>query len=192
MGSWGINAFQSDIGLDAIGDIRNNLLTNGELKLGDAIALLQQDEWYAPSSKDGRSHTGMEALAELIVKFINHDLNDIDLTEDSQKFSELSSFIAEKNDIKELRDYLADTLHSAVETEKENSENGDPNFDAIFGGWYDQEDWIEWQDHMSKLIQHLDTLLSYEGNDVLNLATLDLPKPSDNQENEQTDVPLIL
>lgn len=191
MGSWGINAFQSDTGLDAIGDIRNNLLTNGELKLGDAIALLQQDEWYAPSSKDGRSHTGMEALAELIVKFINHDLNDIDLTEDSQKFSELSSFIAEKNDIKELRDYLADTLHSAVETEKENAANG-YQFGDKRGGWRDEDDWISWKDHISKLVKHLDKLLMYEENDVLNLTNLDCPNPNEDQENDQTDMAMIL
>ena len=48
MGCWGITAFESDAGLDAVGLIRKNLPEDGRLELEKLIAELKRDSWNAP------------------------------------------------------------------------------------------------------------------------------------------------
>lgn len=48
MGCWGITAFESDTGLDAIGLIRNHLPEQGDVKLQQMIDWLRADSWNAP------------------------------------------------------------------------------------------------------------------------------------------------
>ena len=45
MGCWGITAFESDTGLDAIGLIRNHLPEQGDVKLQQMIDWLRADSW---------------------------------------------------------------------------------------------------------------------------------------------------
>lgn len=44
MGCWGITAFESDSGLDAVAFIRENLPKNGTVELAKIIKELQQDK----------------------------------------------------------------------------------------------------------------------------------------------------
>ncbi len=75
MGCWGITAFESDTGLDAIGLIRNHLPEQGDVKLQQMIDWLRADSWNAPPEvSEGVSHTSPMAVAELIVKFQEKDL----------------------------------------------------------------------------------------------------------------------
>lgn len=58
MGCWGITAFESDAGLDAVGFIRENLPVDGKLEVKTIIDLLRGDSWCAPPDvTDGDSHT---------------------------------------------------------------------------------------------------------------------------------------
>lgn len=159
MGCWGITAFESDTGLDAVSDIRNNLPDSGEMNLGEWIAFLKDDEWYTPPVEDAHSHTGMMALAEIMIKYIDRDFSRLDWDEDSKQFSDIHSFTAAKQDIQWLRDYLSDTLQNAIETEKSAAENGYQYGDK-WNGWVEEKYWIGWQEHMTTLLQRLDTLLS--------------------------------
>ena len=79
MGCWGITAFESDTGLDAIGLIRNHLPEQGDVKLQQMIDWLRADSWNAPPEvSEGVSHTSPMAVAELIVKFQEKDFSALD------------------------------------------------------------------------------------------------------------------
>ena len=79
MGCWGITAFESDTGLDAIGLIRNYLPEQGDVKLQQMIDWLRADSWNAPPEvSEGVSHTSPMAVAELIVKFQEKDFSALD------------------------------------------------------------------------------------------------------------------
>ena len=70
MGCWGITAFESDAGLDAISLIRKHLPEQGDVELRQMLAWLKADSWNAPPEvSEGVSHTSPMAVAELIVKF---------------------------------------------------------------------------------------------------------------------------
>lgn len=70
MGCWGINAFESDAGLAAVGFLRKNLPENEKLELGEIISALQQDQWNVPSSvEDAPSHASPMALAGILGGF---------------------------------------------------------------------------------------------------------------------------
>lgn len=166
MGSWGITAFESDDGLDAVGFIRRNLPVDGELNLGKIIETLHQDKWNKPADvTNGKPHTSPMALAEVVVKFLNKDINDLDYqeswAENDNKFSDITSFTASSESIKWLRNYISDTLKFATENAEFNVQYG-----RKWGGWFKEKDWIAWQGHMSTLISHLDTLLDTHQNQV--------------------------
>ena len=99
MGCWGITAFESDAGLDAVGLIRKNLPEDGRLELEKLIAELKRDSWNAPPDVcDGQSHTSPMALAEIMVKFLDRDMDGLDYGEEwaaqDKKFSAVTSFSA--------------------------------------------------------------------------------------------------
>lgn len=162
MGCWGITAFESDAGLDAVGLIRENLPEDGRLELEKLIADLRQDSWNAPSDvTDGESHTSPMALAEIMVKFLDHDMAGLDYDGDKaaqdKKFSSVTSFSASKESVQWLRDYISDTLKYA----KENAVD-----DSKWGGWFKEKDWIGWQKHMEGLTGRLDVLLASPENHI--------------------------
>ena len=54
MGSWGITAFESDAGLDAVNLIREKLPKDGKLGLENLIKELKNDSWNKPpKAKEG-------------------------------------------------------------------------------------------------------------------------------------------
>ena len=165
MGCWGITAFESDAGLDAVGFIRKNLPKNGELQLGKILEKMQKEQVRLPAVEDAESHTGPMALAETIVKFINKDMDKLDYDEDwateDNKFGELTSFIADKESIKWLRDYISDSLENVIEYAKFRAQQGSSVEDQC-GGWFEEKNWIGWQKHMSELVERMDTLLASE------------------------------
>ena len=52
MGCWGITAFESDAGLDAISLIRKHLPEQGDVELRQMLAWLKADSW----NEIGRAH----------------------------------------------------------------------------------------------------------------------------------------
>ncbi len=83
MGCWGITAFESDAGLDAVEFIRRNLPEDGKLELGKIIEALRQDKWNAPPDvKDAESHSSPMVLAEILVKFLDRDIGSLDFDEE--------------------------------------------------------------------------------------------------------------
>lgn len=63
MGCWGITAFESDEGLDAIEFIRRSLPKDGKLKLETLLEALKQDSWNAPPEVEtAGSHTSTALL----------------------------------------------------------------------------------------------------------------------------------
>lgn len=169
MGCWGITAFESDAGLDAASVIRDNLPEDGKLELGKIIEAMRQDEWGVPDVTDGLSHTGPMALAEIIIKFKDQDISDLDYdgkwAANDNKFSSLTSFTASKESAQWLRDYLADTLKYAKENAEFRAKQGLHDWDQ-WGGWFKEEDWNGWQNHMSMLIDRMDSLLASPENQM--------------------------
>lgn len=163
MGCWGITAFESDDGLDALSFVRHNLPEDGKLKLEKIVDTMRQDEWSVPDATDGLSHTGPMTLAEIIVKFEDRDIGDLDYDEEwaahDNKFSGVKSFTANKESIEWLRDYLSDTLKYAKENAEFRAKNSNDEWDQR-GGWREDEDWLGWQDHMSTLVSRMDSLLA--------------------------------
>lgn len=160
MGCWGITAFESDAGLDAAGFIRKHLPEDGRLELGNMIAALRQDEWNVPPEPaEAGSHTSPMALAEIMVRFLNRNAGSLDHTGawawEENKFSAVTSFTASREDVKWLRDYLADTLKYSMQ----HAEKGEK-----WSGWFQKEDWKSWQNHMAMLIGRLDGVLAANGN----------------------------
>lgn len=123
MGCWGITAFESNTGLDAVGMIRKNLPEDGRLKLENLIETLHQISWNTPPDEsDGRFHTSPMALAEIVVKFIDRDIESLDY---DGKFSAVISFSASKKSIQWLRDYISNTLRYAKENAEFQAEYGE-------------------------------------------------------------------
>ena len=145
MGCWGITAFESDTGLDAVGIIRRNLPEDGNLKLDALIELMKENQWSLPDISDGESHSGAMALAEVMVKFLDGDISELD-----KRFGDVLSFTANKDSVRWISDYLSNTLDYKIK---------DAVHGSKWGGWFKEQDWIAWQDHMKLLIDRMDTLL---------------------------------
>lgn len=162
MGCWGITAFESDAGLDAVGLLRDHLPEDGRLELEHLIEALQKDGWNAPpDAHDGQPHTSPMALAETMVKFLDQDMSGLDYDEDwaaqDRKFSTITSFSASKESVQWLQGYITDTLkHARENAAQENN----------CGGWFKKEDWINWQKHMEGLAGRLDMLLASTENRI--------------------------
>ena len=154
MGCWGITAFESDVGLDALGFIRVHLPTDGKLKLENIISQLKSDEWNAPENvSDGNPHSSPMMLAEVMVKFLDRDIKELDFGQENKKkplFSSISSFTATKESVQWIRDYLSDTLKYSRERAN----------DVPRSGWFKEQDWLDWQEHMEFLIHRMDLLLA--------------------------------
>ena len=165
MGCWGITAMQSDDGLDTVEFIRGCLPKDGKLELSAIIQSLLQDEWNRPSEvTDGQPHTSPMALAEIMVKFLEHDLGSLDHDVGphmrQNEFSTVTSFTATKESIQWIRNYIADTLRYSSRNAQMESQ------DRKWGGWFKEENWVGWQEHMTYLVGCLDVLLSSVGSQV--------------------------
>ena len=162
MGCWGITAFESDAGLDAISLIRKHLPEQGDVELRQMLAWLKADSWNAPPEvSEGVSHTSPMAVAELIVKFQEKDFSALDGIRGDKKFSSLSSFTASKESLQWVKEYLSETLFYSRKCAKEQEKSG-----VLWGGWFQERDWKHWQAHMEKLIGRMDELLTREGETV--------------------------
>ncbi|MDL2293788.1 DUF4259 domain-containing protein [Ruminococcaceae bacterium OttesenSCG-928-D13] len=162
MGCWGITAFESDAGLDAVDFIRNNLPKDGALTLRDILAAVQQDDWNAPATiSDGESHSSPMALAEIMLKFLDGEVGELDSDREyatnESRFSDLTTFAADKESVEWLRNYLSGSLDYAM---------ADGNAREHYGGWFEEKNWIGWQAHMRMLISRLDILLASPGEQV--------------------------
>lgn len=170
MGCWGITAFESDAGLDAVGFIRKNLPEDGKLELETVIESLRRGGWNAPADvSDGESHTSPMALAEIMVNFMDGNaggMDDAAWTADDKKFSAVTSFTASGESIQWLRDYLSDTLKCARENAEFKAGHG-----ANWNGWFEEKNWIGWQEHMESLISRLDTLAPSSANQTVDLLS---------------------
>ena len=159
MGCWGITSFESDAGLDSVSYIRSILPGDGKLDLGKVIDALQKDDVRIPDVQDAESHTSPMALAEIVARFLEHDIGDLDYDADwaakDKKFADITSFSASKESIRWLREYLSDTLKYARENAEFKAGHG-----TNWNGWFKEKDWIGWQEHMENLVNQLDTLLS--------------------------------
>lgn len=158
MGCWGITALESDSGLDAMSFIRKQLPANGQLDLGTLVEALKADGWNAPAdSKDAESHTSPMALAEIMVHFLDGDVATLDsdyiVGKGGNRFSDIVSFTTSKETMEWLRDYLADTL---AEHRKYAALANPVN---TWGGWFQEKDWLDWQNHMETLVGRLTALL---------------------------------
>lgn len=94
------------------------------------------------------------------------DQYDEEWAAEDNKFRSITSFTASRASLRELRDYLADTLkYARIRAERQIKAGELP------GGWFDPKDWDGWQKHMEGLIHRLDGVLALEG------STLELAHP---------------
>lgn len=159
MGCWGITAFESDAGLDSVDYIRRILPQDGKLELAKVIKSLQKDEVRLSDVQDAESHTSPMALAEIMMKFLDEDIGSLDYDEEwaaqDHKFSAITSFSASKDSLLWLRNYVSDTLKYAKQNAEFHTQYGQK-----WGGWFEEKDWIDWQEHMQTLVSRLNTLLT--------------------------------
>lgn len=165
MGCWGITAFESDAGLDSVDYIRRILPQDGKLELGKVIESLQRDDVRLPDVQDAESHTSPMALAEIMVKILDGDASSLDYSEEwaaeDKKFSSMTSFTASKESILWLRNYVSDTLGCAKKNAEFHAKYGEK-----WGGWFEEKNWIGWQEHMKELVSRLNTLLASPENAI--------------------------
>jgi len=171
MGCWGITAFESDAGLDAVGFIKKNLPKNGKIELETIIEALRQENWNAPPDvEQAGSHTSAMALAEIMVKFIDRDIGSLD-----RKFSTVTSFSASRESLLWLQDYISGSLQHAKLSAKYDGEK--------WGGWFEKKNCIGWQEHMKTLTNRLDMLLAI-GGDRIELIASQQQQTGDNEFDE--------
>lgn len=165
MGCWGITAFESDAGLDSVDYIRRSLPQDGRVELGKLIESLQKEDVRLPDVHDAESHSSPMALAEIVVKFMDHDVGGLDYDGEwaakDNKFADIISFGASRESVKWLRDYLFETLECARENAELQAEQG-----TRWNGWFEEKDWMGWQEHMAALIGRLDGVLASPENHV--------------------------
>lgn len=170
MGCWGITAFESDAGLDSVDYIRCILPQDGKLELGKIIEALKEDDVRLPDVQDAESHTSPMALAEIMVNFIDGNAGGMDYdgawAAEDNKFGSISSFTASIESVQWLRNYLSDTLKYARENEKFQAEHG-----TKWNGWFEEKDWIGWQEHMISLVSRLDTLIQLSASQTIDLLS---------------------
>ena len=159
MGCWGITAFESDTGLDAIEFIREKLPVGGKVELDKMLENLRGDSWNAPPDVESAgAHTSVMALAELMIKFADGDMGSLDYEDEwakeERKFSSITSFAASRETVLWIRNYMFDTLRHIKEEAGAQTEDG-----KKWGGWFEEKNWIGWQEHMAELVSRLDTLL---------------------------------
>ena len=163
MGCWGITAFESDAGLDAMEIIRESLPKDGRLELGAVIEALKAVEWGVPDVSAGDSHTGPMILAEVVAKYLDHELEELDDDEAwaaaDNKFRDLTSFTADRESMRWLRDYLTDSLKHVMENAEVRAQHPATEWDKQ-GGWRSRKNWLAWQEHMVRLAERLDGLLA--------------------------------
>lgn len=162
----GNTTFESDAGLDAVGSIRRNLPEDGKLELRKIIEALRQDEWNAPPDiTDAESHTSLMTLAEILVKFLDQDIDSLEYDEEwaaeDNKYSAITSFTASGESVRWLRDYVYDMLQHAKENAEFRAKYGEH-----WGSWREEKNWIGWQEHMTTLVSRLDILLASPGSHI--------------------------
>ena len=122
MGCWGITAFESDEGLDAVEFIRESIPEDGKLELETLVETLKRDSWNAPPEVEtAGSHTSVMVLAELMLKFVDGDVN---WNREEHKFCSVTSFTASKETVHWIRNYLFDTLHHVKKHAGSQTEDG--------------------------------------------------------------------
>lgn len=116
-------------------------------------------------AKNGESHTSPMALAEILVKFLDQDIGELDYEEawaaNDPKFSAITTFSASRESTQWLRDYLSDSLKYARESAESKARHG-----RKWNGWFEEKDWVGWQEHMTNLVSRLDSLLASMGDSL--------------------------
>jgi len=163
MGAWGITALESDTGFDAVEFIRGMIPENGELVLGKILNEMRHNELArTEDASNGISHTGIMALAEIIMTFLDGNAGDLDYDEEwaaeDNKFAAVTKITADVNSIALIRDYLQLTLESAIENAVVRKQYATTEWDKQ-GGWRTEKDWFGWQGHMAGLMNKLDEIM---------------------------------
>lgn len=154
MGCWGIEAFQSDIGLDALGMIKDLFPESRKMDMEQILRNMKENgEGYVPDPAMGESHSGPMMVAEIICRFLEGHTGELDYGWEPKTrwFSSLESFSVSKNSLRWLSAYLKGTLQCS----RMNAQNGGRKWN----GWFKEKDWKAWQSHMENLIRKMDFLI---------------------------------
>ena len=189
MGCWGITAFESDEGLDAVEFIRRNLPEEGKLELEALLEALKQDSWNVPPEVEmAGSHTSVMALGELMLKFTDGDVKSLDYDgewgKEDHRFDSITSFTAHRETVQWIRNYIFDTLRNVKKYAE--SQTGDG---AKWGGWFEEKNWIDWQEHMEKLVGRLDIILDSPEAEI-ELIPLQGPEVQEMEDSKEAEHPL--
>ena len=76
------------------------------------------------------------------------------------------------------------TLHHVKKHAGSQTEDG-----GKWGGWFEEKNWIGWQEHMTELVSRLDTLLESSEAEI-ELITLQRPKYQEMENNREAEHPL--
>ena len=172
MGSWGIKAFDSEIGLDTLEFIRTHIPKNGCIILKELLEQIRLDAWCMPPDVEkGESHTSIMMIAELMESFQNGNIEEWEYIP-KKPFKKIVSFIADRESVLQMHEYLFGILQQA----RKNAENGNR-----WNGWCEERNWESWQTHMENLLENLQDIL------YRNEAEVELVLQA---ENEISDIPI--
>lgn len=154
-----MEALKIAIGYDFLYQLHRRLPENGVLRLRDAIALLSQEETAGERTETHFKNVRTEALAEIVLHFIDAEFDQIDKIPTGEQFSALTSFVAEKKDLVEIRATLRKILDRAGEENNRHDERYEVAPGSLYLDWWTKEE----INHISELVQRLDSLLLLPG-----------------------------
>ena len=151
---WGIEARQSDIGLDALGMIKDLFPKSRKMNMEQVLRNMKENgDGYVPDPATGESHSGPMMAAEIVCRFLEGSAGELHYgwEPENRWFSALESFTISKKSLQWLSEYLKKTLQCS----RMNAQKGGRKWN----GWFKEKDWKAWQGHMEDLIRKMDFLI---------------------------------
>ena len=182
MGCFGVRAFDSDDGMDAIDTLRASLPPAGiAFELKAAIRTLLDTPDMVPDANKGLMHAGPVALTELLIRYKDGSVDVLDSDDEEPiKFAAVEALIVDHRSVSWMHDYLSNILRVRVEyADRQEKESGDDR--TSWGGWREKSDWLLWQKHMAKLMGFLDTLILKAKDGPFDLLEAEIDEPEDEE-----------
>jgi hypothetical protein len=152
MGAWGIKALESDIGLDVIDFLEENIPKNYEFKLSGIIKILKDTGLLGKDFTDIDSLYDNTAIAVAELYFMFKDTGKIDYENDDETKSlkNIKAFTADKKSLKYVYKYLMDIKNEVPDKDGERE---------IVELWRESNYWDEWENHLNELIKRMESLI---------------------------------
>lgn len=143
-------ALETEKGKIVVDMLRAMIQKDGKLDLEQVMLNLKAEtDEKLPAPEQTATHTSWMALAEIMVKIMNHEAKDLDIEDQEKTFTSLTSFYASRYALLVLQTYLSLTILYSRDIARKKKWNG----------WPTEEKWKEWQEHMEALVGCMEVLI---------------------------------